>query len=122
MLTTYHSNSEAEISARHAADMRSDSWLSKNIRPMTLVYLMVVVSACAFTDGNIGQFKINPAYVKLFESLLLVAFAFYFGSRGMEKVMKSVSEYKVKSNRAENIEARAELIRAKAELKAARKA
>lgn len=113
LITSYHANVEQELSERHKADMASDSFLSKNIRPLTLVYLMIVVSISAFTDGNIGAFKINPAYVKLFESLLLVAFAFYFGSRGMEKVMKSINEYKIKTNRAQNLEAKADLIRAK---------
>ncbi len=112
-LTDYHAKLEGELSARHIADMNSDSWLSKNIRPATLIFLIGVVSFMAFFDGNIGEFSINPEYIGLYKSLLMVAFAFYFGSRGMEKVIDSVGKYQIKTKRQMNIEAKADLERAK---------
>jgi len=87
---------EKEYSSRHSLDMQSDDRLSKRIRPMTLIYLMGVVSVLALTDGNINfadyTFIIKEPYVKLFESLLLMVFAFYFGSRGIEKVAKILKQ------------------------------
>ena len=79
---------EKELSKRHQADMTSDSWLSKNIRPISLLYLLCIVSALALSDGNIGEFSIEKEYISLFQQLLLLAFGFYFGSRGVEKVVK----------------------------------
>jgi len=85
-------NFEQEYTKRQALDMQSDDMLSKRIRPMTLIYLLIVVSVLALTDGNIKYddyvYKINSEYVELFKSLLLMVFAFYFGSRGVEKVAK----------------------------------
>lgn len=83
---------QEEVTKRHASDMQSDDMWSKRIRPMTLMYLLVVVSVLAVTDGNIVwgeyQFHIKAEYVGLFETLLATAFGFYFGSRGIEKIAK----------------------------------
>ncbi len=78
---------EEELSARHKADMTSDSWLSKNIRPMMLLALFFLLLSFAFADGNIGSFEIKPQYISLFRALSISAFSFYFGSRGVEKGM-----------------------------------
>lgn len=80
---------ERELSERHKADMQSDSWLPKNIRPLSLAYLLAIVSMLALFDGNIGTFTVGVAYIELFQQLLLLAFGFYFGSRGIEKVVKT---------------------------------
>lgn len=85
-----------ELTKRLETDMSSDSWLSKNIRPLSLVYLTVVVSILTLFDGNIGEFAINTAYIDLFKSLLLMAFTFYFGSRGVEKIMQQINRPKDK--------------------------
>jgi len=81
---------EAEISSRHTSDMKSDDIWSKRIRPMSMAFLLAVVAVLAVTDGNIPLFgdifSINEAYIDLFQSLLLTAFAFYFGGRSMEKI------------------------------------
>lgn len=79
---------EQEISSRHKADMQSDSKLSKNIRPASLIFLLVVVSVLSVTDGNVGDFTIGESYISLFNSLLIVAFGFYFGGRSLEKMRK----------------------------------
>jgi len=79
---------EKEITSRHQADMQSDSKLSKNIRPASLIFLLAVVSVLSVTDGNVGEFSVGVSYIELFNTLLLVAFAFYFGGRSMEKIRK----------------------------------
>jgi hypothetical protein len=76
---------EGEVSKRHESDMKSDNWLSKSIRPLSLIFTTVMVTLFAMTDGNIGGFAIKPEYISLFQSLMLAQYAFYFGSRGMEK-------------------------------------
>ena len=49
---------QEQVTKRWESDMQSDSFLSKNIRPMVLIYLTVIFTVCAFFDGNIGEFKI----------------------------------------------------------------
>lgn len=81
---------QAEITKRHASDMASDSWLSKNVRPMTLVFLLVSYFFLAVSDGNIGQFQVQDMYVNLLGQMMNLAFVFYFGSRGAEKIAQIV--------------------------------
>ena len=76
---------QEELTKRWEADSKSDSLLAKNVRPMSLVYLLGVISILAFTDGNIGTFNIKDGYINLFELLSLTAFAAYFGGRTIEK-------------------------------------
>lgn len=79
---------EEELTKRHEMDMTSDSWLSKNVRPMTLIFLMFVFVLISFFDGNIGTFSLEKTYIPVYETLLTMVFIFYFGSRGIEKSMK----------------------------------
>jgi len=77
-----------EVTKRWEADMASDSWLSKNVRPMVLIYLILVLSITIILDGvdSIG-FNLNTGYINLMETLLITIVVAYFGSRGAEKVM-----------------------------------
>ena len=75
-----------EVSKRWEADMTSDSWLSKNIRPMTLVYLLTAYLAMAVLDGF--GFKIAEAYVTLLGQWGMLVMGAYFGGRTLEKVLK----------------------------------
>lgn len=79
------SEAQKQVSARWAADMASDSKLSKNIRPLVLIYLTVIFTACAFFDGNIGQFKIADEYIPIFQTLLVTVYGAYFVGRSWEK-------------------------------------
>lgn len=88
---------EQELTKRHELDMKSDSWLSKNVRPMTLVFLLFVFVIITFFDGNIGQFGLNESYIPVYETLLSLVFTFYFGSRGIEKAVKMYTEKNKKS-------------------------
>ena len=81
---------QQEVSARWQADMQSDSVLSKNIRPMVLIYLTVIFTACAFFDGNIGEFSIAEEYIPIFQTLLVTVYGAYFVGRTWEKA-KSIT-------------------------------
>lgn len=79
------SEAQEQVSRRWEADMRSDSVLAKNIRPMILVYLTVIFTALAFFDGNIGEFSIAEEYIPIFQTLLVTVYGAYFVGRSWEK-------------------------------------
>jgi hypothetical protein len=79
-----------EISKRWDSDMKSDSWLSKNTRPMTLIFLTVSVVIFILLDGFDIAFGINSGWIDLLKSLLITVYVAYFGSRGVEK-FKSIT-------------------------------
>ena len=79
---------EKEITNRHAADMASDSWLSKNIRPMLTIFSLVLYTLFALIDGNIGEFNIANQYVDLLGQIVIMSLGFYLTSRGIEKTAK----------------------------------
>ena len=79
---------EKEISERHKNDMQSDSWLSKNIRPLLTIFSLVLYTLFAITDGNIGEFNIANQYVDLLGQIVIMSLGFYFTSRGIEKTAK----------------------------------
>jgi len=83
-------NAQKEVTYRWQSDMNSDSYLSKNIRPMILIYLTVIFSALAFSDGNIGEFAIAKEYIPIFQTLLVTVYGAYFVGRSWEKAKKSV--------------------------------
>lgn len=88
---------ETELSNRHKEDMRSDSWLSKNIRPMTLVFLtlaMVILAYMTTFDETLTerQLDILKNWSDVMMPLLMMVYAFYFGSRGVEKIFKIRAE------------------------------
>ena len=79
---------QAQVSARWEADMKHGSWLSKNIRPLTLIFLTFVFTILSVFDGNLGEFTIGSAYVPVYQTLLMTVFAAYFAGRSIEKVRK----------------------------------
>ena len=82
-------DAQTQITERWKLDMQSDSFLSKNIRPLVLIYLTVIFTALAFFDGNIGGFKVDEAYIPIFQSLLITVYGAYFVGRTWEKAKKS---------------------------------
>ena len=80
-----------EISKRWASDMQSDSWLSKNTRPLTLIFLTVSMVLLVLLDSFEIQFDVDSGWVDLLKSLLITVYVAYFGSRGAEK-FKSISK------------------------------
>lgn len=80
-----------EISKRWASDMQSDSWLSKNTRPMTLIFLTVSMVILVLLDSFEIAFDVDSGWVDLLKSLLITVYVAYFGSRGAEK-FKSINK------------------------------
>jgi cation transport ATPase len=76
---------QKELTNRMKLDMTSDSWLSKNVRPLTLVYLMMLFTLAFFRD-------VPEQTLQLLQSLLMTVFVFYFGSRTLEKITKIVKD------------------------------
>jgi len=81
-----------ELTKRQEADMASDSWLSKNIRPMTLVFILIVYST--FATMSAWDIEVNNNYVELLGQWGMLIMSFYFGGRTLEKIidMKSKKE------------------------------
>ena len=86
-------NMESELTSRLTLDMKSDSWLSKNIRPMTLIFMTLIVTILAFStiftvgfsDSQVATIK---EWIPFFQNIMLTIYGFYFGSRGIEKWQK----------------------------------
>ena len=79
---------EAEISDRWKADMASDSWLSKNVRPLSLISLLGFLFVIIITDSCDIPFEVKGGYIDLMEALLLTVVVAYFGGRSAEKVIR----------------------------------
>ena len=79
-----------EVSKRWVSDMSSDSWLSKNTRPMTLIFLTISMVIFMLLDSSEIDFKVDSVWVDLLKSLLITVYVAYFGSRGAEK-FKAIS-------------------------------
>ena len=80
-----------EISKRWASDMKSDSWLSKNTRPMSLIFLTVMTVAFIWVDSHETlSFTVEQEWISLLKTLTTTVYVAYFGSRGAEK-FKSIS-------------------------------
>ena len=82
-----------EVSKRWTADMASDSYLSKNTRPMTLIFLTVAMVFLIVLDSLNIDFGVNVEWIELLKSLLITVYVAYFGSRGVEK-FKYISQKK----------------------------
>lgn len=87
----HEENTEAQLTKRLKLDMKSDSWLSKNIRPLALIFLTVVVSILAFFtvfDKSLNQNQLSALqqWIPFFSTLMLTTYGFYYGSRGIEKI------------------------------------
>ena len=81
-------DAQQQVTERWKFDMQSDSFLSKNIRPLIMVFLTGMFTLLAFTDGNIGGFKIQKEYIPIFQTLLVTVYGAYFVGRTWEKSKK----------------------------------
>jgi len=79
------SDAQAQVTERWKADMNSDSFLSKNIRPIVLIYLTFIFTVLSFFDGNIGGFIVAKEYIPIFQTLLVTVYGAYFVGRSWEK-------------------------------------
>ena len=77
-----------EVSSRWRSDMKSDSWLSKNTRPLALIFLTSSAVFMMAVDSFHLQFDVDEAWINLLKTLLVTVYVAYFGSRGAEKITK----------------------------------
>tara|TARA_R100000388_G_scaffold87750_2_gene67763 strand:+ start:904 stop:1296 length:393 start_codon:yes stop_codon:yes gene_type:complete len=88
LIANYEVEMERNITARWEADLKSDSWLSKNVRPMTLIFLIVCTMLLIFIDAGAINFNVKDSYVDLLQLVLITVIGAYFGGRSLEKVKK----------------------------------
>ena len=88
LVSNYEVEMEKTITERCKVDMNSDSWLSKNIRPMVLIFLVVATVLMIFIDAGVVQFEVKDTWVDLLQLVLITVIGAYFGGRSLEKVKK----------------------------------
>jgi hypothetical protein len=88
LISNYEVEMEKTITDRWSADMNSDSWLSKNIRPMTLAFLVISTVLMIFIDAGTITFKVEEKWTDLLQLVLITVIGAYFGGRSLEKVKK----------------------------------
>ena len=85
LVSSYQTTLEKEISSRWNADMKSDSWLSKNVRPLVLVFLVVATVLMIFIDAGTINFVVEAKWTDLLQLVLITVIGAYFGGRSLEK-------------------------------------
>ena len=88
LIANYEIEMEKNITSRWEADLKSDSWLSKNVRPMTLIFLIVCTMLLIYNDAGAINFNVKDSYVDLLQLVLITVIGAYFGGRSLEKVKK----------------------------------
>ena len=88
LIASYEVDMEKEISGRWAADMKSDSWLSKNVRPLVLIFLVVSTVLMIFIDAGTIDFVVEAKWTDLLQLVLITVIGAYFGGRSLEKTKK----------------------------------
>tara|TARA_R100000329_G_scaffold126947_1_gene105611 strand:- start:2991 stop:3377 length:387 start_codon:yes stop_codon:yes gene_type:complete len=83
------SDAQSQVTKRWEADMKSDNWLSKNIRPLICIFLTAMFVIISIFDGNAGGFQIAPAYIPIYQTLLITVYGAYFAGRSIEKIKKN---------------------------------
>ena len=88
LVSSYEIEMEKNITERWKMDMASDSWLSKNIRPLVLIFLVVSTVLLVFIDAGVIAFEVKASWVDLLQLVLITVIGAYFGGRSLEKVKK----------------------------------
>ena len=88
LVSDYETKMEANITDRWKADMNSDSWLSKNVRPMILIFLVVSTVLMIFIDAGTISFTVEQKWTDLLQLVLITVIGAYFGGRSFEKSKK----------------------------------
>ena len=88
MIMGYEAQMQKEVTNRWNVDMKSDSWLSKNIRPLVLIFLVVSTVLMIFIDAGVIAFEVKDTWVDLLQLVLITVIGAYFGGRSLEKVKK----------------------------------
>ena len=89
LISDYETKMEANITDRWKADMNSDSWLSKNVRPMILIFLVVCTVLMIFIDAGSINFVVEQKWTDLLQLVLITVIGAYFGGRSFEKSKKN---------------------------------
>ena len=85
LIASYEVQMEKEISSRWSADMNSDSWLSKNVRPLVLIFLVISTVLLIFIDAGAINFVVEAKWTDLLQLVLITVIGAYFGGRSLEK-------------------------------------
>ena len=88
MIMGYEAEMQKQVTNRWKVDMQSDSWLSKNIRPLVLIFLCVSTVLLIFIDAGVISFEVKASWVDLLQLVLITVIGAYFGGRSLEKVKK----------------------------------
>ena len=88
LVANYQVEMEKNITSRWEADLKSDSWLSKNVRPLVLIFLIVCTMLLIFIDAGALNFEVKSSWVDLLQLVLITVIGAYFGGRSLEKVKK----------------------------------
>ena len=88
LIANYEIEMEKNITSRWEVDLKSDSWLSKNVRPMVLIFLIVCTMLLIFIDAGALSFEVKSTWVDLLQLVLITVIGAYFGGRSLEKVKK----------------------------------
>ena len=88
LVSDYETKMEQNITDRWKADMNSDSWLSKNVRPLVLIFLVVSTVLMIFIDAGTIAFEVEAKWTDLLQLVLITVIGAYFGGRTMEKRKK----------------------------------
>ena len=88
LISNYEVEMEKQITSRWESDMKSDSWLSKNVRPMVLIFLVVSTVLMIFIDAGVISFNVEAKWTDLLQLVLITVIGAYFGGRSLEKVKK----------------------------------
>jgi hypothetical protein len=79
---------EKNITARWDVDMKSDSWLAKNVRPLVLLFLVACTMIMIFIDAGAIKFNVEEKWTELLQMVLITVIGAYFGGRSFEKIKK----------------------------------
>ena len=88
LILKHEAEMDKQITERWNADMQSDSWLSKNVRPMVLIFLIVCTMLLIFIDAGAISFVVEEKWTDLLQLVLITVIGAYFGGRSVEKVKK----------------------------------
>ena len=88
LVANYEVEMEKNITSRWQADLKSDSWLSKNVRPLVLIFLIICTMLLIFIDAGTLNFEVKSSWVDLLQLVLITVIGAYFGGRSLEKVKK----------------------------------
>ena len=88
LILSHEAEMEKNITDRWTADMNSDSWLSKNVRPLVLIFLIVCTMLLIFIDAGAISFTVEEKWTDLLQLVLITVIGAYFGGRSFEKRKK----------------------------------